>query len=84
MNVGNKISEVNVNLENIPTTYMTHLYRETGDIIYTKLLKSTLQGFKLESNKKKVHDLLLKEEVENKALQIKIKKLREELLKVDR
>ena len=45
MTVGNKVSEVNVNLENIeniPTTNMIHLQRETCDIIYTRLLKSTL------------------------------------------
>ena len=42
MTVGNKVSEVNVNLENIRTTYMIHFHRETWDIIYTRLLKSTL------------------------------------------
>ena len=42
MTVGNKVSEVNVNSENIPTKYMIHLHRETGDIIYTRLLKYTL------------------------------------------
>ena len=76
MTIGNKVSEVNVNLENIPTTDMIHLHREIGDIIYTKLLKSTLQVSKLESNKKKFQDLLQKEKVDNKAL-------KEELLKVD-
>ena len=75
MTVGNKVSEVNVNLENIPTKDMIHLHIETCDIIYTKLLKSTLQVSKLESNKKKFLDLLHKERVEDKALQIKIKKL---------
>ena len=83
MTIGNKVSEVSVNLEKIPTTYVIHLHRETCDIIYTKLLKSTLQVSKLESNKKKVQDLLQKENIENKALQIKIKKLQEELSKVD-
>ena len=34
MTIGNKVSEVNVNLENIPTTYMIHLHRETGDMIH--------------------------------------------------
>ena len=38
---------------------------------------------KLESNKKKSKDFLHKEKVENKALKVKIKKLQEELLKVD-
>ena len=38
---------------------------------------------KLESNKKKAQDLLQKEKVEHKALRIKIKKLQENLLKVE-
>ena len=38
MNVGNKVSEVNVNLENIPTTDMIQIHRETSDIIYTNCL----------------------------------------------
>ena len=42
MTVGNKVSEVNVNLENVPTTYIIHFHREIGDILYTRLLKSTL------------------------------------------
>jgi len=53
MNIGNKVSEVNVNLEKTPTTDIIHFHRETNDIIYTRLLKSTLQVSKLESNKKK-------------------------------
>ena len=83
MTVGNKVSEVNVNLENIPTTYMIHFHRETGDILYTRLLKSTLQVSKLGSNKKRGQDLLRKEKFENKALWIKIKKLQDDLLKLD-
>ena len=53
MTIGNKASKVNVNLENIPTTDMIHFHRETCDILYTRLLKSTLQVSKLEFNKKK-------------------------------
>ena len=83
MTVGNNVSEVNVNLENIPTTDIIHFHRETSDILYTRLLRSTLQVSKLETNKKKAQDLLRKERVENKTLQIKIKNLHDELLKVD-
>ena len=83
MIVGNKVSEVNVNLEKIPTIDIIHFHRETNDIIYTRLLKSTLQVSKLESDKNKDHGLLWKEKVENKALRIKIKKLQEDLLKVN-
>ena len=42
MIVGNKVSKMNVNLENVPTTYIIHFHREIGDILYTRLLKSTL------------------------------------------
>ena len=83
MIVGNKVSKVNVNLENIHTTVMIHFHREIGDILYTRLLKSTLQVSNLESKKKRAQDLLRKEKVENKALRIKIKKLEDNLLKVD-
>ena len=74
---------MNVNLENIPTTHIINFHRETSDILYTRLLKSTLQVSKLESNKKRDQYLLRKEKVENKALRIKIKKLQDDLLKVD-
>ena len=81
MIVGNKVSEVNVNLENIPTIDVIHLNRETSDILNTKLLKATIQVSKMESNKNKTRDLLRKERVENKALRIKIKKFQDDLLK---
>ena len=53
MTVGNKVSEVNVNLENIPTIDVIHLKRETDDILNTIFLKATIQVSKLESNKNK-------------------------------
>ena len=62
---GNKVVEMRMNL-NIPTTDMIHLHRETGDIIYTHLLKETLKVSKLQSSKKRVEYLLRKEKVENK------------------
>ena len=81
MTVGNKVSEVKVNLENIPTTDVIQLKKETSDILNTRLLKATIQMSKMETNKKKTQDLLRKEKVENKALRIKIKKLQDDLLK---
>ena len=75
MMVGNKVSEVKVNIQNIPTTDIIHLNRETSDILNTTLLKATLQISKLESSKKKNQDLLRKVRVENKALKVKFKKL---------
>ena len=60
MTIGNKVSKVNVNLENIPTIYIIHLHGEIYDIIYTRFLKYTLQVSKPESNKNKAQDLLRK------------------------
>ena len=42
MTMGNKVYEVNVNLENIPTTDVIHLNRETSDILNTRFLKATI------------------------------------------
>ena len=42
MTVANKVSEVNVNLENIHTIDMIHFHRETSDIIYARFLKYIL------------------------------------------
>ena len=42
MTVGNKVSEVNMNLENISNTEIIHFHRETSDILYTRLLRYTL------------------------------------------
>ena len=83
MTMGNKVSEVRVKLENIPTVDIIHLNKETGDILNTRLLKATLQISKLESSKTKNQDLLRKVRVENKALRVKFKKLQDESVKVD-
>ena len=39
MVVGNKVSKVNMSLEKVPTIDMIHFHRETGDILYARLLK---------------------------------------------
>ena len=80
---GNKVAELRMNLKNIPTTDMIHLHRETGDIIYTDLLQATLQVLNLQSSKKRVEELLRKENVDNKAHQEQIKKLQVDLLVAD-
>ena len=51
--VGNRVSEVNVNLEKVPTTDIIDLNRETSDILKKQLLKDTLQMSKLELSKEK-------------------------------
>ena len=72
---GNKVVEMRMNLKNIPVAKMINLHRETCDIIYTDLLKATLQVSKLQSSKKIVEDLLRKEKVEKKSHQTQIKKV---------
>ena len=54
--VGNKVSEVNVNLKKVPTIDIIHLNRETSDICNTRLLKDTLQMSNLELRKEKNQD----------------------------
>ena len=83
LTVGNKVSEVNVNLKKVPTTDIIHLNRETNDILNTRLLKSTLQISKLEASKTKNLDLLRKVRVKNKALKIQINNLQNESLQID-
>ena len=75
LTVGNKVSEVNVNLEKVLATDIIHINRETNEILNTRLLKATLQISKLESNKAKTQDLLRKVRVENKALKVQINNL---------
>ena len=84
MTTGNKVSEMGMNLKNIPTTDMINLQKQAGDIIYTDLLKATLQVSKLQSSKRKVENLLRWEKVKNKSHQTQIKKLQVELLVADK
>ena len=60
LTMGNKVSQVNLNLAKVPTTNIIHLNRETNDILNAILLKATLQISKLEASKTKTLDLLRK------------------------
>ena len=83
LTIGNKVSEVNVTLEKVPTIDIIHLNRDTGDILNTRLLKDTLQMSKMEASKTKTLDLLRKVRVENKALKIQINNLQNESVQID-
>ena len=78
--IGNKVARLKVYPKKVPKIDVIHLHREIGDIIYTDFLQDTLQISKLQSNKKRVEDLLQKEKVENRAHQAQIKKLQVDLL----
>ena len=69
-----------MDLEDIPILDMIHFHKQTGDILFTNLLKSTLKLSKLEITKRKIENQLREEKVENKAHQKQIKKMQIDLL----
>ena len=81
--MGNKVSEVSVNLSKVPTTDIIHLNKETRDILNTILLKATIQMSKLEENRVKTSNLLRKARVENKALKSQINNLQKEAMQIE-
>ena len=83
LTVGNKVSKVNVNIKNVPTTNTIHLNREVGDIFNTRLLKATLQISKMEESKTKTIVLLRRVRIKNKALKIQINNLYNESVRID-
>ena len=83
LTMGNKVSEVNVNLTKVSTTNIIHINRETGDILNARLLKSTLQVSKLEASKTKIIDLLRKVRVKNKSLKAQINNLQNESVQIE-
>ena len=81
--MGNKVSEVSVNLSEVPTTDIIHLNKETGDILNARLLKATIQMSKLEESKAETLNLLRKVRVENKALKTQINNLQNETVQIE-
>ena len=76
----NRVVEMKMNLEDIPIPGMIHLHKQTGDILFTDLLKATMRLSKLHINKRKIENHLRQEKVENKAHQTQIKSLQADLL----
>ena len=81
--MGNKVSEVTVNLSKVPTTDIIHLNKETEDTLNARLLKVTIQMSKLEESKTKTLNLLRKVRVENKSLKAHINNLQNEAIKIE-
>ena len=81
--MGDKVSEVSVNLSKVPTTDIIHLNKETGDILNSRLLKATIQMSNLEESKTKTLNLLRKVRVENKALKAQINNLQNEAMQIE-
>ena len=60
LEMGNKVSEVSVNLSKVPTPNIIHLNKDTRDILNTILLNAIIQVSKLEESKEKNLNLLRK------------------------
>ena len=43
----NRVAEVKMNLDDIPIPGIIHLHKQTGDILFTHLLKVTIEFSKL-------------------------------------
>ena len=61
----NKVVEMKMDLKNIPILDIMHLHKQTGDILFTDLLKATLKLSKLQTNKSRIENQLRHEKVEN-------------------
>ena len=73
-----------MDLENILVPDIIHFHKQTGEVVYSDLLKSTLKVSRLQSAKHKVENQLRQERVDNKAHQHQIKKLQGDILAMDR
>ena len=65
----NKVAEMKMNLEKIPIPDMIHMHKQTGDIIYTDLLKATLKVSRMQYSNTKIENHLRQENVENRSHQ---------------
>ena len=54
LSTNRKVVEITMNLEDIPIPDMIHFHKQTGDILFTNLLKSTLKLSKMEVTKSKI------------------------------
>ena len=77
------VSEMRLNLQKKTVPKKIHLHKQTGEMIYTDLLKSTLKVSKLQSTVSKLENQLKQEKIEKKAYQQQIKKLQGDLLAMD-
>ena len=60
----NRIAEMRLNLQHIIVPDMIHLHKQTGEVIYSDLLKKTLKVSRLQSTKRKIENQLRQERVE--------------------
>ena len=55
-----------LNLQKIPVPDKIHLHKQTGEVIYTDLMKATLKVSKLQTIVSNIEGQLKQEKVENK------------------
>ena len=65
LETNNKVSEISMNLEDIPIQDMIHFHKQIEDILFADLLKSTLNLSNMEATKSKIKNQLRQEKVEN-------------------
>ena len=70
-----KFFEAELCLEKISVLDKIHLHRQTGDVLYFNLLKSTLKITRLQLVIDKLENQIRHEKVENKSHSVQIKKL---------
>ena len=70
-----RVSEMRINLQNIPVPDKIHLHKQTGEVIYIDLLKATLKVSKLQATVGRLENQLNQEKIENKTYEQQIKKL---------
>ena len=58
LTIDKKVAEIGVNLEHIPSLDLIHFHKKIGDILYTELLKTTLNISKLEDIKSNIETRL--------------------------
>ena len=75
-----KVSEVNFSLEKISVPDKIQLHRQTGDALYSDLLKDIMKITRMQSVIDKLENQLGHEKVENKAHLVQIKKLQIDLI----
>ena len=52
----NMVAEMRLNIKDIPVLDMIHLYNQTGEVIYSDLLKATLKVSKMQSTQTKIEN----------------------------
>ena len=70
-------------MQKIPVPDKIHLHKQTGEVIYTDIMKATLKFSKLQSIVSTIEGKLKQEKMENKVHQQRIKKLQGDIFAMD-